>query len=431
MDLSGKIHYEPDSNIVAEFGQMEKYFENALFAMTPNMFWCSVRAHPQDTCLDIGAPSVLGHSLNVQKALEVEREQNTVNLGNIFTGAGDGNLFGEAPCGTGELPIGDGVINSIDLTLLLMYQFKVAPYSDALPADPRMVYTVVGRPGIDDLCVTGIGSGTPPTRTQYMATYNSEYSCGSRRLEEGAGDSNVMTPMDALMTIEYVHSEGTWYKIHLPHTQIQLELVLSGLPLQDGVPLSLRPKPSSQTIGEDEIDLRFTRICEYNFTPECAACADIYPVISSTQAMKADTIALMQAPPFKACPYDIWLWVPQTMHPPLRRKLDEACVGIQAGSFGVNGVTGNMQMKSSCATVAGLSDVDEPDDEDAEDEDDPTGDYDDGTDAQSTNSNVFMWILLILSIAIALGVCMWILNARYGLAALMRSRFQRSESKAA
>ena len=48
--------------------------------------------------------------------------------------------------------VGDGVVNTFDMSVLMWYQFKFEPY-DQLPTDPTVVSTVGGRDGTPLRCM--------------------------------------------------------------------------------------------------------------------------------------------------------------------------------------------------------------------------------------------------------------------------------------
>lgn len=155
----------PDGMLTVEFALIEHYATQAALTDTNDAYWCDLIDEPSLFCLDIGAPSTLGDSLN-QTAADGSRFDNNMLIYKVQETADPNStrLFGQVtPCG-GRL-MGDGVINIFDISTLLAYIFADWKYS-TLSRDSTQVVTVRGREGIIKRC------GDNKTRLSYLKEYS-------------------------------------------------------------------------------------------------------------------------------------------------------------------------------------------------------------------------------------------------------------------
>ena len=116
-----------------------------------------------------------------------------------------------------------------------------------------------------------------------------------------------------------VQGAGRWFRLRAPGVQLVSELYLAGVATSENVELSMEQTPAyncSSCLPESGepglLVLAFARRAEFSSNPAAAAaCAAIVPAALQTTAMLGNTIALRQQPPSNACPYDIFLWVPE------------------------------------------------------------------------------------------------------------------------
>lgn len=158
---------EPDNFLTIEFALMEYYAMRASLTDSNDDYWCDSAQNPALLCLDIGAPSTLGNSLNdsavedthIYNNLLIYKVQETAN-------ASSTQLFGQVlPC-HGRI-VGDGVINIFDISTLLAYLFSDWKYKTLSP-NPIEVYTVQGREGVTKRCNDG------KTRYEYIQQYSED-----------------------------------------------------------------------------------------------------------------------------------------------------------------------------------------------------------------------------------------------------------------
>jgi hypothetical protein len=158
---------EPDNFLTIEFALMEHYAMRASLTDSNDDYWCDSAQNPALLCLDIGAPSTLGNSLNgsavedtqIYNNLLIYKVQETAN-------ASSTQLFGQVlPC-HGRI-VGDGVINIFDISTLLAYLFSDWKYKTLSP-NPVEVYTVQGREGVTKRC------GDGKTRNEYIQQYSED-----------------------------------------------------------------------------------------------------------------------------------------------------------------------------------------------------------------------------------------------------------------
>jgi hypothetical protein len=158
---------EPDGELTVEFAEMERYSKFSATKNTVNDYWCALAEQPELLCLDIGAPSTLGNTLNTT-SFNLMTDTVFSNGNFIFdiystVDAASPNLFGQYDRCDGK-EVGDGVINVFDIATLISYIFKDYGYAN-LDSNPTQVRTVEGRDRLRYQCQT------PTTRIDYMAYY--------------------------------------------------------------------------------------------------------------------------------------------------------------------------------------------------------------------------------------------------------------------
>lgn len=376
----------PDGFLTTEFGEMEKFTQLAAISNTVNDYWCALSQRPELYCLDIGAPSTLSGSLN-QTAYDLHLHtvfSNGHYIRNIYdtANATSVNLFGQVDqCGTGqEKRVGDGMINVFDISTLLAYIFKDYMYVN-LNNDPEQVVTVEGRERLVEQC------DATTTRQQYLSAY-SENTClhfdTSRRLEASYAASVIETrwrssPLNAtlqqrqplvlydqhyrsavdtprtstfvpdvyqvgfaehtlLPTVDY--SDGRWYTLHTRSMALRLHVVFTGIPPQDRTRLELRSFDGQRPLDPSQRQVRFTRLCEYDGSCAARECSIITAPHSGNDAMLHDTLELEQSEVFRACPFDVHVWVPYDQDA-------DRCVGVEYILIG-DGARGEYARNTAC-----------------------------------------------------------------------------------
>lgn len=176
----------PDGLLTTEFTLIEHYALLGAEGRHNDDYWCDALSRPALQCLDIGAPSTLGGSLNVSRTTDGSLLGNNMLIYDIqkTANATSTDLFGQYDLCYGRL-VGDGVIDVFDMATLLSYIFADWMYGN-LPADPHTVVTTQGRRAVASLCGQGF------TRQDYADQYALEtcvhtdgaIETGGRRLTE-------------------------------------------------------------------------------------------------------------------------------------------------------------------------------------------------------------------------------------------------------
>ena len=288
-------------------------------------------------CLDIASPKTLSSSINGSYGVNASST--------AFTWLSDGldtssiSYFGGAARCHDKIT-GDGAVNSLDVAVLMFYQFEMAPYDRAnLARTPAEVRTVDGRHDTRKRC------GTNETRVGWQLTVGKDYcattdnytqppSAGRRLSEEADPASQVVAPPAdgrsmhelGLRVCEWaaVPDLGQWMRIHVPTVLLSLEFYLSGLAIEQGVELSNQPAPPfnctdcAPAFGtRDEPVINFARFLEYEGVEADRAAVDCASIVAVTPAAALDknVLSLRQQPPTKACRFDIFLWIPKQPNP--------------------------------------------------------------------------------------------------------------------
>ena len=134
-DAQGNLVLGSDGDLQMELIAMVRLIEDTTEADSYDPYTCKVRDSFFYECLDIASPQTLGGGL-VNVSHGVGNSSNWSNTSSI-------NYFGGAARCHGKVT-GDGLVNWLDVTVLLLYQFEKPPYGRAnLPA-PSMGGTIHG-----------------------------------------------------------------------------------------------------------------------------------------------------------------------------------------------------------------------------------------------------------------------------------------------
>ncbi len=338
-------------------------------------------------CLDIGSHSSLS-------GLVLDTVAN-ISLQAPYNGS---TLFGGAECEptrqsewTNLSRVGDGLIGAYDVAVLLWSQFKRPPY-DELPRDSfSSVETVAARIETADICCANRGlSGyacvnkTAYTRQEYRllladdaCAHVVDYSPGlaeptvaapGRRAAERELSAREPAAAAHIGLYEWarVPGVGTWTKIVLPVVPLALEISLLNVE-QDSTHADLAAKaPPPEGLCEadtaearaacmpdasiaDGIVIGFhRRVDEVEATgitlDDCAT------VRSADDTVMANgLLSLYQEPPASACPFDVYIWVPDGAPSYDENAACGGAIGVDFGSTINDGRGGFVQRATMCA----------------------------------------------------------------------------------
>ena len=353
---------------------MERFAYSAALTNTVNELWCAFKERPEMRCLDIGAASTLGNSLNRSafdlSAVSVFGNGHLIN--DLYSTADDSSLqlFGQYDLCDGKV-VGDGLINVFDIATLLAYIFRDYAYA-SLPTSPNQVETVHGRDLLEDQCDTTVN------RSEYLAAY-SENTCiyfdhsppaapaasGRRRLSDAMNmfsswtqtrdtppppktlrewtplardavsvpDAGHLSTSTHLLSVDtVVPGEGVWYTLRLASLPLRLHVVLSGIPTEESTRLSYEHFDGSPPSDPSTREVRYTRLCEFsNCDRSCASIETAHPY---RRAMVHNTLELVQRPIVSACPYETHVWIPGDANECVTIEYMMVADGVR-GSFGV------------------------------------------------------------------------------------------------
>lgn len=311
---------------------MENMVLSSISENSNDPYTCQAKQYPFLACLDIAAPSTLSGTVNRTYSVNSEDDllQSVVTT-YIGVDASATNLFGAVTACDGKT-VGDGIVSSLDMNILMWYQFRVPPYN-SLSEFGGQVSTVNGETRPGDRCQDDI------TRIEYMSLYDINDECtiprASRRLDEARElQVDVIWHMDC--------DEGSWYQFKLKNNYIAIELLLEGADSDEIITRSNNRAPWDRQ--EDDLkpedptayEVRFARHLEYSGSTSIhhSDCGVITPLVTPDAVMYRSTIGIGQVPTIDRpllCPFDIFLWVPEA----------HACgVDVKAGSRAMDGVRG-------------------------------------------------------------------------------------------
>tara|TARA_E500000178_G_scaffold356245_1_gene432737 strand:+ start:192 stop:2075 length:1884 start_codon:yes stop_codon:yes gene_type:complete len=315
-----------------EFYFMENMVLSSIAENSNDPYTCQAKEYPFLACLDIAAPSTLSGTIN--RTYSVNSEQDllqSVTTTYIGIDSTATNLFGAITACDGKT-VGDGLVSSLDMNVLMWYQFRVPPYN-SLSEFGGQVSTVNGETHPGDRCQDDI------TRIEYLGLYDVNYECTiprpSRRLEE-------TNELDAEIIWHTDCEDGSWYQVKLKNNYIAIELLLEGADSDDIITRSNNRAPWDR--NEEDLkpedpsayEVRFARHLEYIDSPSVHSsdCGIITPLVTPDAVMYRSTIGIGQVPTVDRpllCPFDVFLWVPDA----------HSCgVNLKAGSRAMDGVRG-------------------------------------------------------------------------------------------
>jgi len=271
---------------------------------------------------------------------------------------------------------GDGAINAFDMAALLWMQFGQPPY-DSLSRDFAEVATTNGRDDTRWRCNRGeskamwqmeLGnnycagpddpSSTPITYSRRLQELAPSRSYGMPKAKPGARPSRSRALQRRMQDIDnslqaaqpgsmdnlgaqimewaVVPEKGRWLRMRTTQTMLVAEYFLAGFATDQPVFLSNdEPPPYNcdsdsgkdaclpETQPEDEPAILFKRHVEYETSGLSEAlrqlvsmeCADIVPGNDPMTVLFGNVLSVRQQPLTKACPYDLFIWVPMYPRP--------------------------------------------------------------------------------------------------------------------
>jgi hypothetical protein len=342
-DRYGNLVHGSDGDLQMELVAALRLIEDIPEANSYDPYTCKVRDSFFYECLDIASPKTLSSSINGSYGVGVSSTS--------FTWLSDGlntssiSYFGGAASCHDKIT-GDGAVNSLDVAVLMYYQFEMPPYGRAnLPRTPAEVPTVDGRHDTWKRC------GSNETRASWQLTVADDYCALSdnntnytqptpsarRRLSEQTDPTSQLIAQPAngrssvaadamhelgLRVCEWatVPGLGQWMRIHVPTVVLSLEFFLSGLAIEQGVVLSNQKSPPFNCTEcapepgiRDEPVVTFARFLEYegvNAGRAATGCAKIVAVTPGA-ALDKNVLSLRQQPVIQACRFDMFVWIPQ------------------------------------------------------------------------------------------------------------------------
>jgi len=324
-------------------------------------------------CLDVGAASTLGglHNMSVGEDHELWAPD-----------GGSATLFGAAQtCESKQ--VSDGVISAHDFAVIMWAQFRVAPY-DTLPHLPSEVPTVRGREKTNGRCGAGLSQQQYQLQLAEAETFciagTPEANATRRRLGDAAGDSEggsqvlvesaSTRPLAARVTRwSSVAGVGEWSRIELleegqqegqlsdvPFQVLSLELFLVGVGAARTRDVSFEAPPAANcsaascapSHSPDTVTVGFHRRLDLLDGRDPSTCA--YIQRAAADALRMGTLAIMQTPPSQACPFDLYVWVPEKDRMELGSQgLCAGGMGVDIGSNALDGRGGATQRTLRCA----------------------------------------------------------------------------------
>ena len=166
-DAYGNLVQGSDGDLQMELVAALRLIEDIPEANSYDPYTCKVRDSFFYECLDIASPKTLSSSINGSYGVGVSSTS--------FTWLSDGlntssiSYFGGAASCHDKIT-GDGSVNSLDVAVLMYYQFEMPPYGRAnIPRTPAEVRTVGGRHDTWKRC------GSNETRASWQLTVADDY----------------------------------------------------------------------------------------------------------------------------------------------------------------------------------------------------------------------------------------------------------------
>jgi len=367
------VEYAPDGFLVTEFALIQRIYEEVKSQNSNDPFTCAVAgegvAQPSLNllsgsamleCLDVGAASTLGGLHNMSVGVDHEL---------IVPDGVTSTLFGAAQtCDSKQ--VSDGIISAHDFAVIMWAQFQVAPYN-TLPQDKSTVLTVQGREKTNGRCGAGISTNdyqmqlADPSTFCIAGTPEANDVEKARRLDELGGPVSFEPPdarkLDSRVSRwASVPGMGEWSRIELLEAELvnifSLELFLVGVGSARAQDISVEAPPAANCSAAScapahtagVVTIGFQRRLDLLDGREEEDCAFIQR--AAADALRGGTLAILQTPISRACPFDLFVWVPESMRQEL--GTDGPCngaVGVQAGSNALDGLGGATQFSLSCA----------------------------------------------------------------------------------
>ena len=377
-EVNGNMIQGTDNNLLLEVVATLQLVDRISETNSYDPYTCKVRESFFYECLDIASPKTLSSSINGSYGIPASKTSFTWLSDGLNTSSID-HFGGAVRCH--DKITGDGAVNSLDLTVLLWYQFEQPPYDRSkLSRSPAEVSTVEGRHDTSTRCGTNEtrGSWQLAVADDYCATAHNATVASGRRLGDAQESEQSYTEM-AVEVIEWavVPGEGRWVRIRAVTVLLSLELYLTGFAIDGGAVLSNEKTPAfnctvcvPQLSSPDEPTLTFSRYLEYEGVGAERAAADCARVVGMTPetALTRNVLSLRQTPAFKACHFDIFLWIPQQPNSGVHvaayteagsfstNRLEQlgatgdcgADFGVKAGSTGMDGRAGQVQHTAAC-----------------------------------------------------------------------------------
>ena len=377
-EVDGNMIQGTDNNLLLEVVATLQLVDRISETNSYDPYTCKVRESFFYECLDIASPKTLSSSINGSYGVPASKTSFTWLSDGLNTSSID-HFGGAVRCH--DKITGDGAVNSLDLAVLLWYQFEQPPYHRSkLSRSPAEVSTVEGRHDTSTRC------GTNETRTAWQLTVADDYCAvahnatvaSGRRLGDVHESEQSYTEM-AVEVIEWavVPGEGRWVRIRAATVLLSLELYLTGFAIDGGATLSNEKTPAfnctdcvPKFASPNETTLTFARFLEYEGASAERAAADCARIVGATPetALTRNVIALRQTPAFQACQFDTFLWIPQHPNSGVHvaayteagsfsaNRLEQLGAtgdcgtdfGVQAGSTGMDGRAGQVQHTAAC-----------------------------------------------------------------------------------
>ena len=267
------------------------------------------------------------------------------------------------------------MINVFDIATLISYLFSDFNYGD-LNSSPGQVITVQGRDNLPLQCENELNRGD--YYTQYALDTCTFFDIKEeRRLSQRLSASTLSDQWRAQGSISILHPNdrnwypiqlqrsrqnvpyqlgsvehsilpdieslfGRWYTLKIATIPLRIHTVFTGLQSQSRTKLSY--KAYDGTAPEDPFlrEVRFTRFCELGTCDD--TCAVIETPHSSRTAMIHDTLELIQRPIERACPFEIHVWVPNSVS-------QGDCVGIDYMTV-ADGLRGQFARNTKCTRTS-------------------------------------------------------------------------------
>lgn len=375
-----------DGFIVSEFLLIESFMLETALAPKNDPYTCTI-AGPGSygselywmECADIASSTTLSNSI-VRAANNTQGGLGTITELNY---SATNRFGGEELCpaqDTGELAhVGDGTIDTFDMSVLLWYHFKTPPY-DTLPMQPSQVYTTERR--ID----TRLRCGENYTRGEWKVIVATDYcaapTASGRRLQVATDPDAENRQMEALTDeeleiLEWVRlSSGSWYRIHMAQfDNLASDLILDSLFVSGSVSLNNDPAPDFNCTNEaagsgcapedpGRPHIFYKRALEYDGRiAEAYQCANVLAALTPSEALNGNTLGLRQQPISTACQFDIFIWVPNAFKTSAITNGEKhecylaaqspgsiyADFGLQAGSMVLTGEKSRALRQVACA----------------------------------------------------------------------------------